>query len=120
MADNRLIYRILQQGEEILVPPLKTEADYSELFYNMLSEKWKQIFERRELCSYEKLQQLLEDSIQIEEEFARMTKESLDEKSEQKKQEKTEQFQIKKENEGEEEQFALFVILRTELDIQKK
>ena len=78
------------------------------------------IFERRELCSYEKLQQLLEDSIQIEEEFARMTKESLDEKSEQKKQEKTEQFQIKKENEGEEEQFALFVILRTELDNSKK
>ena len=49
-----------------------------------------------------------------------MTKESLDEKSEQKKQEKTEQFQIKKENEGEEEQFALFVILRTELDNSKK
>ena len=45
---------------------------------------------------------------------------SLDEKSEQKKQEKTEQFQIKKENEGEEEQFALFVILRTELDNSKK
>ena len=38
-----------------------------------------------------------------------MTKESLDEKSEQKKQEKTEQFQIKKENEGEEEQFALLL-----------
>ena len=37
-----------------------------------------------------------------------------------KKQEKTEQFQIKKENEGEEEQFALFVILRTELDNSKK
>ena len=49
-----------------------------------------------------------------------MTKESLDEKSEQKKQEKTEQFQIKKEKEGEEEQFALFVILRTELDNSQK
>ena len=120
IADNRLIYKILVASARgnVKVPPLKTEADYSELFYNILSEKWKQIFERRELCSYEKLQQLLEDSIQIEEEFARMTKESLDEKSEQKKQEKTEKFQTKKESE--EEQFALFVILRTELDNSQK
>lgn len=120
IADNRLIYKILVASARgnVKVPPLKTEADYSELFYNILSEEWKQIFERREICSYEKLQQLLEDSIQIEEEFARITKESLDEKSEQKKQEKTEQFQIKKESE--EEQFALFVILRTELDNSQK
>lgn len=120
IADNRLIYKILVASARgnVKVPPLKTEADYSELFYNILSEEWKQIFERRELCSYEKLQQLLEDSIQIEEEFARMTKESLDEKSEQKKQEKTEKFQTKKESE--EEQFALFVILRTELDNSQK
>lgn len=119
IADNRLIYKILVASARgnVKVPPLKTEADYSELFYNILSEEWKQIFERREICSYEKLQQLLEDSIQIEE-FARMTKESLDEKSEQKKQEKTEKFQTKKESE--EEQFALFVILRTELDNSQK
>lgn len=120
IADNRLIYKILVASARgnVKVPPLKTEADYSELFYNILSEEWKQIFERREICSYEKLQQLLEDSIQIEEEFARMTKESLDEKSEQKKREKTEKFQTKKESE--EEQFALFVILRTELDNSQK
>lgn len=120
IADNRLIYKILVASARgnVKVPPLKTEADYSELFYNILSEEWKQIFERREICSYEKMQQLLEDSIQIEEEFARMTKESLDEKSEQKKQEKTEKFQTKKESE--EEQFALFVILRTELDNSQK
>ena len=120
IADNRLIYKILVASARgnVKVPPLKTEADYSELFYNILSEEWKQIFERREICSYEKLQQLLEDSIQLEEEFARMTKESLDEKSEQKKQEKTEKFQTKKESE--EEQFALFVILRTELDNSQK
>lgn len=120
IADNRLIYKILVASARgnVKVPPLKTEADYSELFYNILSEEWKQIFERREICSYEKLQQLLEDSIQIEEEFARMTKESLDEKSEQKKQEKAEKFQTKKESE--EEQFALFVILRTELDNSQK
>lgn len=120
IADNRLIYKILVASARgnVKVPPLKTEADYSELFYNILSEEWKQIFERREICSYEKLQQLLEDSIQIEEEFARMTKESLDEKFEQKKQEKTEKFQTKKESE--EEQFALFVILRTELDNSQK
>lgn len=120
IADNRLIYKILVASARgnVKVPPLKTEADYSELFYNILSEEWKQIFERREICSYEKLKQLLEDSIQIEEEFARMTKESLDEKSEQKKQEKTEKFQTKKESE--EEQFALFVILRTELDNSQK
>ena len=120
IADNRLIYKILVASARgnVKVPPLKTEADYSELFYNILSEEWKQIFERREICSSEKLQQLLEDSIQIEEEFARMTKESLDEKSEQKKKEKTEKFQTKKESE--EEQFALFVILRTELDNSQK
>ena len=120
IADNRLIYKILVASARgnVKVPPLKTEADYSELFYNILSEEWKQIFERREICSYETLQQLLEDSIQIEEEFARMTKESLDEKSEQKKKEKTEKFQTKKESE--EEQFALFVILRTELDNSQK
>ena len=120
IADNRLIYKIVVASARgnVKVPPLKTEADYSELFYNILSEEWKQIFERREICSYEKLQQLLEDSIQIEEEFARMTKESLDEKSEQKKKEKTEKFQTKKESE--EEQFALFVILRTELDNSQK
>ena len=120
IADNRLIYKILVASARgnVKVPPLKTEADYSELFYIILSEEWKQIFERREICSYEKLQQLLEDSIQIEEEFARMTKESLDEKSEQKKKEKTEKFQTKKESE--EEQFALFVILRTELDNSQK
>ena len=120
IADNRLIYKILVASARgnVKVPPLKTEADYSELFYIILSEEWKQIFERREICSYEKLQQLLEDSIQIEEEFARMTKESLDEKSEQKKQEKTEKFHTKKESE--EEQFALFIILRTELDNSKK
>lgn len=70
----------------VKIPPLKTEADYSELFYNILSEEWKQIFENREICSYEKLQNLLEESIQMEEEFARMTKESIDEKSEQNKQ----------------------------------
>lgn len=120
IADNRLIYKILVASARgnVKVPPLKTEADYSELFYNILSEEWKQIFERREICSYEKLQQLLEDSIQVEEEFARMTKESLDEKSEQKKQEKTEKFYTKKESE--EEQFALFIILRTELDNSQK
>ena len=122
IADNRLIYKILVASARgnVKVPPLKTEADYSELFYNILSEEWKQIFERREICSYEKLQQLLEDSIQVEEEFARMTKESLDEKSEQKKQEKTEKFYTKKEKESEEEQFALFIILRTELDNSQK
>ena len=120
IADNRLIYKILVASAKgnVKIPPLKTEADYSELFYNILSEEWKQIFENREICSYEKLQNLLEESIQMEEEFARMTKESLDEKSEQKKQEKTEKFQTKKESE--EEQFALFVILRTELDNSQK
>ena len=85
IADNRLIYKILVASAKgnVKIPPLKTEADYSELFYNILSEEWKQIFENREICSYEKLQNLLEESIQMEEEFARMTKESLDEKSEQ-------------------------------------
>ena len=49
-----------------------------------------------------------------------MTKESLEEKSEQKKQEKTEKFYTKKEKESEEEQFALLIILRTELDNSQK
>ena len=67
IADNRLIYKILVASAKgnVKIPPLKTEADYSELFYNILSEEWKQIFENREICSYEKLQNLLEESIQI-------------------------------------------------------
>ena len=67
IADNRLIYKILVASARgnVKIPPLKTEADYSELFYNILSEEWKQIFENREICSYEKLQNLLEESIQI-------------------------------------------------------
>ena len=67
IADNRLIYKILVASAKgnVKIPPLKTEADYSELFYNILSEEWKQIFENRAICSYEKLQNLLEESIQI-------------------------------------------------------
>lgn len=122
IADNRLIYKVLVASARgnVKVPPLKTEADYSELFYNILSEEWKNIFENREVCSYEKLQRMLEESIKTEEEFARMTKESIDERAEQKKKQKTEELQAKKETEGEEEQFNLFIILRTELDNSKK
>lgn len=122
IADNRLIYKILVASSKgnVKVPPLKTEADYSELFYNILSEEWKQIFEQREVCSYKKLKKLLTESIQMEEEFARITKESLDEKSEQKKNQKAEELQAKKEKKVEGEQFDLFIILRTELDNSKK
>ena len=44
MDDFRLIYKILVASAKgnVKIPPLKTEADYSELFYNILSEKWKQ------------------------------------------------------------------------------
>lgn len=114
IADNRLIYKILVASAKgnVKIPPLKTEADYSELFYNILSEEWKQIFENREICSYEKLQNLLEESIQMEEEFARMTKESLDEKSEQNKTKKAEELQARKSGETSAEQFDLFIILR--------
>jgi hypothetical protein len=122
IADNRLIYKILVASARgnVKIPPLKTEADYSELFYNILSEEWKQIFENRAICSYEKLQNLLEESIQMEEEFARMTKESIDEKSEQNKTKKAEELQARKSGETSAEQFDLFIILRTELDNSKK
>ena len=62
----------------------------------------------------------LEESIQMEEEFARMTKESLDEKSEQNKTKKAEELQARKSGETSAEQFDLFIILRTELDNSKK
>lgn len=121
IADNRLIYKVLVASARgnVKIPPLKTEADYSELFYNILSEEWKKIFESREVCSYEKLRTLLEDSIQMEEEFARMTKEKIDEKSEQKRTKKAEELQAQKGQE-ENEQFDLFIILRTELDNSMK
>lgn len=121
IADNRLIYKLLVASARgnVKVPPLKTEADYSELFYNILSEEWKQIFESKEICSYVKLGNLLEESIQMEEEFARMTKERIDEKSEQKRTKKTEKLQAQKGRE-ESEQFDLFIILRTELDNSMK
>ena len=111
IADNRLIYKILVASAKgnVKIPPLKTEADYSELFYNILSEEWKQIFENREICSYEKLQNLLEESIQMEEEFARMTKESLDEKSEQNKTKKAEELQARKSGETSAEQGIIFI-----------
>lgn len=121
VADNRLIYKILVASARgnVKVPPLKTEADYSELFYNILSQEWKQIFESREICSYVRLRNLLEESIQIEEEFAQMTKERIDEKSAQKRTKKTEKLQAQKGQE-ESEQFDLFIILRTELDNSMK
>lgn len=121
IADNRLIYKVLIASARgnVKIPPLKTEADYSELFYNILSEEWKQIFENKEVCSYTKLKKMLEESIQMEEEFAQMTKEKLDEKSEQKNTQKTEALKEKKGQE-ETEQFDLFIILRTELDNSMK
>lgn len=121
IADNRLIYKILVASARgnVKIPPLKTEADYSELFYNILSEEWKQIFENREVCSYTRLKALLEESIQMEEEFAQLTKEKLDEKSEKKKTKKTEELKEKRGQE-ETEQFNLFIILRTELDNSMK
>ena len=121
IADNRLIYKVLVASARgnVKVPPLKTEADYSELFYNILSEEWKQIFERKEICSYDRLRKLLEESIETEEEFARMTKEKIDEKSEQKRTKKTKELQAQKDGE-ENEQFDLFIILRTELDNSMK
>ena len=66
------------------------------------------------------MRNLLEESIQMEEEFARMTKESLDEKSEQNKTKKAEELQARKSGETSAEQFDLFIILRTELDNSKK
>lgn len=121
IADNRLVYKLLVASARgnVKVPPLKTEADYSELFYNILSEEWKQIFESKEICSYAKLRELLEESIQTEEEFARVTKEKIDEKSKQKRTKKTEELQAQKDGE-ENEQFDLFIILRTELDNSMK
>lgn len=122
IADNRLIYKILVASARgnVKIPPLKTEADYSELFYNILAEEWKNIFENREICDYDRLQKLLEESIQVEEEFARMTKEKLDEKSEQKGTKRAEELQARKGQEEETEQFDLFIILRTELDNSMK
>ena len=121
IADNRLIYKVLIASARgnVKIPPLKTEADYSELFYNILSEEWKQIFENKEVCSYTKLKKMLEESIQMEEEFAQMTKEKRDEKSEQKNTKKTEELKEKK-GQDETEQFDLFIILRTELDNSMK
>ena len=49
IADNRLIYKILVASARgnVKIPPLKTEADYSELFYNILSEELETGFENR-------------------------------------------------------------------------
>lgn len=121
IADNRLIYKVLVASTRgnVKIPPLKTEADYSELFYNILSEEWKHIFENKEVCSYARLKSMLEESIRMEEEFAQMTKEKLNEKSEQKKTKKAAEFKEKKGQE-ETEQYDLFIILRTELDNSMK
>lgn len=122
IADNRLIYKILVASTRgnVKIPPIKNEADYSELFYNILSEEWKHIFETKEVCTYQKLHDMLVESIQIEEEFARITKENLDQKSEKQDEIKIKKIQEKSRIEEQEEQFDLFVILRTELDNSKK
>lgn len=121
IADNRLIYKILVASARgnVRIPPAKTEADYSELFYNILPEEWKQLYEEKKVCGYEELNKMLDSSIADEEEFARQTKESLDERAGKKEEKRARELQ-KKKDEGGEEQFDLFVILRTELDNSRK
>lgn len=121
IADNRLLYKILVASARgnVKVPPVKTETDYSELFFHALPVEWRQIFEKRQVLDYRELKNMLEESIEMEEEFARQTKENIDERSRKMGEEKIKRFQEQKE-EGQEEQFDLFIILRTEVDNSRK
>lgn len=118
LADNRLIYKILIAAARgnVKVPPTKNETDYSELFFNILPEEWKQLFLGGEICPYERLKDLLTQSIQAEETFAKAAQDSLQALSQQREQSRASAAQGRAEQTEAESRYALFVILRTELD----
>lgn len=122
MADTRLIYKILIASTKgnVRVPPGKCQADYSELFYRTLPEDWRQIFSETKGASHEEMRELLETCIAEEKASAREARDRLRNQVFQEKQqpeEETVEEQPETCNEKPSEAvYAMFVLLRTDLD----
>lgn len=122
MADNRLLYKILIASSRgnVKIPPVRTEMDYSELFFNILPEEWKQIFEKQVICDYRQWQEMLREAIRTEEDFARQTRQSLEEREKKAEDERARKLQEKRQHAAGEKKYHMFVILRTELHDPRK
>ncbi len=72
-ADRRLLYRILigSARGNVKFPPARSEADYAELFYNILPDSWKLQMEEDEDVDYPVMEEELRRAIAQEEEYAR-------------------------------------------------
>lgn len=115
-ADLRLLYKILVASAKgnVKMPPKFTEADYSELFYKALPDEWKQLFQSDGSCDYETVDRMLAEHIQEEEDFARQTKEKLDEKAKKRLDEQRQDIaQQGKDSKG---LYTMIVLLRTEVE----
>lgn len=116
-ADNRLIYKILIASVKgnVKIPPKMTEADYSDLFYKALPDEWKQIFEKEEPAGYGKMQELLDQCIEMEEAFARKAKQSLDEKARKEAGEQLQETTVVSYGKHDKKRvYCMIVLLRTE------
>lgn len=125
-ADTRLIYKILVASTKgnVKIPPKMSEADYSELFYKALPDNFKELFESGEACGYARMKAMLEQSIHLEEEFAKEAKKRLDDKAKHELESQTKEDGAKtgqkKKNGNEGEIISLFLILRTEARDSRK
>lgn len=116
-ADNRLIYKILIASAKgnVKTPPKMTEVDYSELFYKTLPDEWKIYFQKEEPLGYGKMQELLDQCIEMEEIFAKKAKEKLDDKAQMTMEDNS--VESKSQTRGKHERqrmYSMFVLLRTE------
>ena len=122
-ADNRLLYKILIASVKgnVKIPPKMTEADYSDLFYKALPDEWKNIFGDEIPTGYGKMQELLEECIEIEETFAKKAKKRLDDKARKEVGEgQQDREQMAVDISGKKKLYCMFVLLRTEQDEAKK
>lgn len=121
MADTRLIYKILIASVKgnVKIPPKMTEADYSELFYKTLPDEWKRLFEGKESMGYGKMKELLDQCIEIEENFAKKAKERLDDKARKEAGEERENAFVRGKHEKK-PVYCMMVLLRSELKESRK
>lgn len=120
-ADTRLLYKILVASARgnVKYPPGHTEADYSALFFKALPDEWKQIFKDNEGSSYEHMEELLRQCIEVEESFAKQARMRLDEKAE-KKIEKEAAALPEEKGETGKKLFCTIALLRTELEDSRR
>ena len=121
-ADTRLIYKILVASVKgnVKIPPKITDADYSELFYKALPDEWKTLFKEEEPAGYVRMQELLEQCIEVDETFAKQAKERLDDKAQKEAGEKQEKVCAVRGKHEKKIVYCMMVLLRTELKESRK